>query len=272
MRTAAIVTTFTILGSFAYAAGQGAALRPQPAGAVTRSPVHEDGAVSQRYQGTTMAALAGSGGSCTVGEPLNWFTQVHPMPECADLVWGGVYVSASSVVTSRGVTVDVDGDGRDDHMVLAGDLVDPPSGATRLARSYALRYGAYLGVGKFPTVGAHALFRVTVESTGGDAVITLHPVMSGSVLHEALCAVAKPCDATDREVIFSPIDFKDLDGDGDLDLILEIEVRTPTYEYFTYRVWIENTVKANPPLAGDINRDGAIDGKDLAIVLSGWTG
>ena len=53
-----------------------------------------------------------------------------------------------------------------------------------------------------------------------------------------------------------------MDADGDLDLI---------GSFYDQGFWIENTVKANPPLAADINRDGVVDGKDLASVLAAWT-
>jgi hypothetical protein len=272
MRTAAIVTTFTILGSLAYAAGQGAALRPQPVGAVTRSPVHEDGAVSQRHQGTTMAALAGGDDSCTIGEPLNWFTQVHPLPECGELIWGGFSMTNTSDVVSGTESVDADGDGMNDRLVLLGDGI--VGGSTVLSRSWALTYGAEpTGDTQYgpPLLGEHALFKVVHSLDGGVVTTTLHPVLSRPVVLQALCAVTTPCDASIHYASFTPSDFTDMDGDGDLDLILAITLRTPKYEYFTYRVWIENTVKANPPLAADINRDGVVDGKDLASVLAAWT-
>jgi hypothetical protein len=278
MNTAAIVTTFTILGSLAYAAGHESAIRPQPAGVIERSRFHEGGAdrrrlegTTIRHQGTAMAALAGGDGSCTIGEPLNWFTQVHPLPECADLVWGGFYTAASSLVSSRSLSVDIDGDGRDDHVVLAGDYTDTRSGSTYLVRSYALQYGASASGDYLPSVGSNALFRVTAASSFGDTALTLSPIMSGSVLLDALCAVTKPCDGTVAAVYFTPTDFKDMDDDGDLDLILSLEVANSDWTLTYYRVWIENTVKANPALAADINRDGVVDGKDLATVLASWT-
>jgi hypothetical protein len=273
MNTAAIVTTFTVLGSLAYAAGQGAALRPQPVGAVTRSPMHEDGAVSQRHQGITMAALAGGDGSCTIGEPLNWFTQVHPMHDCGELIWGGFSMTNTSDVVSGTEAVDADGDGLNDRLVLLGDGLI--GGSTVLSRSWALTYGetatGSADMSQPPLLGEHALFKVVHSLTGGGVTTTLHPVLSRSVVLQALCAVTTPCDGSIHYAQFTPSDFTDMDGDGDLDLIMTITTRTPKYEYFTYLVWIENTVKVNPPLAADINRDGVVDGKDLASVLSAWT-
>jgi hypothetical protein len=274
MNTAAIGTTFTILGSLAYAAGQGAAPRPQPAGAVTRSPVHEDVAVSQRHQDTTMAALAGGGESCTIGEPLNWFTQVHPLHDCGELIWGGFSMTNTSDVVSGTESVDADGDGVTDRLVLLGDWLI--GGNTTLGRSWAVTYGeAATGIQddgfQPPLLGEHALFKVVHSLTGGVVTTTLHPVLSRSVVLQALCAVTTPCDGSIHYAQFTPSDFTDMDGDGDLDLILAITLRTPKYEYFTYRVWIENTVKAGSPLAADINRDGVVDGKDLASVLAAWT-
>jgi hypothetical protein len=77
------------------------------------------------------------------------------------------------------------------------------------------------------------------------------------------------CNDASIDEIFQISDLHDMDGDGDLDLIVEVwsydgKSQGPV-------VWIENTVKANPPLAADINRDGVVDGLDLASVLAAWT-
>jgi hypothetical protein len=264
MNTAAIGTTFTILGSLAYAAGQGAAPRPQPAGAVTRSPVHEDVAVSQRHQGTTMAALAGGGESCTIGEPLNWFTQVHPMPECAIHVW------RYSRLNSGTIYEDVDGDGSKDTLSMMRYTIDQDGiSGYQAAESLAISSGSN-NADWACCIGSHVLFQVRTHVGEGGTSLTLNPVMAGARLEEALCQLID-CTKVVNHNIF-PVDLIDMDGDGDLDLVVQLSWENPANYDWQYRVvWIENTAKVNPPLAADINRDGVVDGKDLASVLSAWT-
>ena len=260
MNTAAIVSTFTILGSLAYAAGQGAALRPQPVGAVTRSRVYEDCAVSQRHQGTTMAALAGGDGSCTIGEPLNWFTQVHPLPECAKRVW------ELGSLNDRTSAYDVDADGMRDVMVFMRN-VDGGVGASSYEASDNV-VGSGSNMSYWCCVGAHALFKVVTSVEGGAVSVTLHPVLSGELLRAAFCLVAD-CNNPAIDEIYNIKDLHDVDGDGDLDLIVEIYWHGSTGA--SHVVWIENTVKSDPALAADINRDGVVDGLDLTALLAAWT-
>ena len=80
------------------------------------------------------------------------------------------------------------------------------------------------------------------------------------------------CQATfpGSTVVMESVGCRDIDGDGDLDAAVLLAINNWAFSRW---VWLENTgYEASNGLAGDINPDGAIDGKDLAIVLAGWTG
>jgi hypothetical protein len=73
-----------------------------------------------------------------------------------------------------------------------------------------------------------------------------------------------------RTVHTEDFGWRDLDDDGDLDLV--VQIRVDDWKAIHW-YWLENTgYEASNGFAGDVNRDGAVDGKDLAIVLAGWTG
>jgi hypothetical protein len=265
MNTAAIGTTFTILGSLAYAAGQGAALRPQPIGAVSCSSVHEDSAVSQRHQGTTMAALAGGDGSCTIGEPLNWFTQVHVLPECVGAYLQHLYLGPGTSA------FDVDGDGTRDQIVL---LREVPDGAGAGGMVYQNTLLVSAKANGYCCIGQHLLFKTDFAVTGNSVSMVVVPLLDSALVINAVCELADApnCDDLflDGNVQIAFADLRDMDSDGDLDALLRVEW-SMAWGFGLRMIWIENTVKAGSPLAADINRDGVVDGKDLASVLAAWT-
>jgi hypothetical protein len=208
------------------------------------------------------------GDNCTVGEPLNWFTTVHPLPECAELIWGGFTDWADQIVGSA--EVDADGDGTEDRLVMLGSVVG--DGSIRLKRGPTLFFGtAVVGSAWLPLLDDHALYKVDYSAGGNQFSASLSPVMSGSVLLDALCSVTSPCDASVLQAEFSVLALTDMDGDGDRDLVLRINVYADDWVLTPHRVWIENTAKTTPPLAADVNKDGVVDGKDLATVLASWT-
>jgi hypothetical protein len=235
MNTAAIVSTFTVLGSLAYAAGQGAALGPQPVGAVTRSPVHEDGAVSQRHQGTTMAALAGGDGSCTIGEPLNWFTTPRPLPACFT-IRSMHYKDAE----------DINRDGEAEFIDYVGGVV--------------------LSVAGVAQPGGCVAYITQTNWDGEEVVLTRHCVASS----ESVATYAAERFPDQTVTTYFDSGLRDIDKDGDLDLVLMLDMQAPPH--YPYYVWLENTgYEASNGVAADINRDGVVDGKDLASVLAAWT-
>ncbi len=263
MNVFTVVVAGSIVGSLAYAAHQGRPVSAQPDGAAVHSSNHEGLVLGQRPKGHAMAALGG-GGECTIGEPLNWFTNVHVLPECAVHVWR--YSRFDSGVLSD----DVDGNGRKDTLAIMR-YVNDQDGILgyRVAEDLALTPSS--GNADWACcIGTHALFLVSTHFEGSTTSVSLVPVMEGSVLQAAMCQVAD-CSSLENNSIF-PVDLTDMDGDGDLDLVVRLGWWDPTNDNWQYRVvWIENTVKANPPLAADINRDGVVDGKDLAAVLAAWT-
>ena len=61
--------------------------------------------------GETVAMMSST--QCIGGAPLNWFTEVHLLPTCANLVWSGTYINS--------VRADVNNDGAiEDISLLRG--------------------------------------------------------------------------------------------------------------------------------------------------------
>jgi hypothetical protein len=288
MRTAAIIITFTILGSLVYAAGQGPVTRPQPLGAVTRPPVHAGGVARQRQQdmaarredraaqhlGNTMYAVAGGDGYCAIGEPLNWFTQVHVLPSCLNATLGYTYAGESGF--------DCNADGNLDWLAYVTNVSETEceqgdSDCVQVGATYFSMSGGWWYPDSpyppnddlFPFPNAAGLYRISLSQSDGVTTVTYHSVLSGAVLNAAICAVAD-CEAPGLNVGAYAKTLHDWDGDGDLDLFVYVYWSTSS-QWGSGMVLIENTVKANPALAADINRDGVVDGKDLATVLSAWT-
>jgi hypothetical protein len=228
----------------------------------------------------------GGEGECVIGEPLNWFTTVHVLPPCA----GGTFYNTWSEFGAQ----DVDGDGRNDHLVLI-HRVSPPQPDTDCTCSqcfclefggniynfntYAIVGGLINGTGNtvpFPFSSEVGVYRYSLSRSGSATTVTYECVLSGTVLNAAVCAVA-PCNTPNFNCSISPKQFHDWDGDGDLDLVAELywyvydsQTASKT-SYGLVMIVVENTVKSDPPLAADINGDGIVDGKDLASVLSAWT-
>lgn len=256
MKAPAIIASVTIACSLGFAAGQGRLPAP-PQAPMHPSLTQMSGGKQIGSHESGVAMQVGGDGECTIGEPLNWFTNVHVLPECV----GGVFISP----LLDGLYVsDVDGDGRQDQIILF------TTGAGEGLKTY-YQWSNY-SYEPFPEeVG---LYRMSRGFANGESTTSYQSVMSGSVLNAAVCAIA-PCNSPQLYVSATPHELSDWDGDGDLDLVLtiywSIVVPDGPFETGIGVVLVENTAKSHPRLAADINQDGVVDGKDLASVLSAWS-
>ena len=82
-------------------------------------------------------------------------------------------------------------------------------------------------------------------------------------------------DNSDVDSIFASVrSFFDVDGDGLRDALLRVtSYLVDGQTQITKTYWYRNQL--NPPdarLSGDVNNDGQVNGADLTVVLSDWTG
>ena len=247
MKTPAIIATATIVGSIAYAAGQG--------GAGKQSPVNPSGTLAHSMQEET-TSVAGIAADCPSGESLVWFSENPRVVPCANGSTSQPFVTARLI---HGAS-DVNGDGVDEYLGLFGspDVI----------------------VNGTPTIASAKIWiNRTNQTTGAPTQIrdevTVVPVNFGAWVQATYPgttqASVRMADGDGPYGMDLSAGLRDMDGDGDLDYLTILYRESDGFSSLS-QVWFENIgyEKPAPPIAADLNRDGKVDGADLGMLLVAW--
>lgn len=250
MKTPAIIASLTIVGSIAYAAGQGVAGKQasaMPSGAQAHS---------MQEQEPPSGIMQGARTDCPSGEPVTWFLQTPHIIECNNSGGTGIGVLG-------GGAVDVNGDGRLEFY-----------GGTGYASQDIVLNGSSIGVSLSiwvnridPATQKPTAIRDLVEvipSSLGQWVLATYPSTTVATVYIA--------DTDDYNFGNRSSGWRDMDADGDLDYLVRLYVQSGSASPVYSQIWFENTgfEKAAPPVAADLNRDGRVDGADLGMLLVAW--
>ena len=244
MKTAAIFSSLTVVGSIAYAAGSQGVAGKQP-------PLMPSGSQAHSMQEEIPQARMQMTGCQT--DPAVWFNST---PKRLRLCVGSNTIG-NTVGRIPLNSADVNADG-----IL--EYFDTLNGEDIQIRSF----------GTPPTTKPLLLRSVTVD-TDTETVVYRNSVIdvgasTGESIYQSLSAIGWN-HATD--IFLSPSGWRDVDHDGDLDLMCS------AYWYSSQLIgtwstdfWFENIGYNNPaaPPAADLNRDGRVDGADLALLLYAW--
>lgn len=228
MKTPAIISALTVVGSIAFAAGQSQTVRVMP---------DEE----KPLEGEMPPMMAMGAGSCDYGAlpQDNWFSPVlRPITMCPGSDQASYW---SREVASR---TDVNGDGSVEFFwVVTGSNIFAPS--------------------NLDTV----LMRQTYEVVGG---VTYERWVSCLRRQVAADALRQTYPQVTYGTIGSVV-WRDMDADGDADLVVRFQ--SGGGNGVPLSGWFENIgyEKPDPPLAADINQDGAVNGDDLGLLLAAWT-
>jgi hypothetical protein len=234
MKTPAIITSLTVVGSIAYAAGSQGVSSKQPPMMPSRSQAHS----MQEEMRQTRMQMAGE---CIQGAGKNWFTKVHTVSDGC---------SAIADVTCR---QDINGDGIAEYLMIGG--------------------GLFLRDGQGSTV-CLAITNEAVESSDGPAFINSCVLNSSVLEDFVTSNFPKATWGDAWFVGFRDMDDdQDLDLVVNLNLRNAEgppSDEMPTWSA-SQEVWIENTEFPHTNnVAADLNRDGIVDGNDLGNLLAAW--
>jgi hypothetical protein len=194
---------------------------------------------------------------------------IHQFPRAIPYPW------VNSLTCADPGIADVNGDGTSDHFddpsevtggipiaVVNGQVGFPPG-----TDSIDLTANAVNQAGTSTRI---SLTRIPLIRAGFGDWITTHlppiPDNEGQVL--VFLRFPTPSGQSQRA------GWRDMDADGDLDYVCTFWVYrfSGTQDILGGQLWFENIgyEKAPPPLAADLNRDGAVDGVDLGLLLAAW--
>ena len=210
--------------------------------------------------------------ACSEDEPIALFDQVGEVlclgtPQDSKPYWFKVPFGFSP--EQQFAATDLDGDGRQDRLIFNAMLQTEPW-EMNFDQPSSLRY-EYI-----PSAGTW-LFRN--EGPSGDPVLsyqTIRPTEQGwSLVNTPVLFdfdLVVPDNISGSWTMYPSL--YDVDGDSRSDLVLVWFMNTqcnPGANCVAEATWHRN-VSAGTPLGGDVNNDGQVNGADLTIVLSDWTG
>ena len=245
MKIAAIISTATIAGSIAYAAGQQSGTK-QP-------PMMPSGAQAHSMQEEMPQGQMQLAGGCQTN-PAHWF---NPIPKRLVVCIGsgntpqriGMLPLGAADVNRDGVNEffdtnyfgSWDNDGYNELGVLVRSLDSP--------------------------IGGTLLYRSTTEVQPNQTIVLRNSVLDvdASVGDEIRGWLGNPSIS---QISMRAKGWRDIDSDGDLDLIAEAAFTSGD----GLDLWFENIGYEMPttPVAADLNRDGRVDGADLGLLLYAW--
>jgi hypothetical protein len=235
MKTPAAIASLTVVGSIAFAAGQGTTANPP-------KPRTSD---IQQPDSQPRLVMAG----CQT-DPSAWF---DPIPKRLRPCIGN-QLQANTIGRLPIFAADVNADGNIEYFdILNNEEVTVLSGET-------------------PVITKPLLYQSVTESAALGTTVYRNSVIDvGAATGQSIEAALGYTNITN--IYLFPNGWRDIDHDGDLDLITQVRFRVGMTSYFdSADFWFENIgyEVSQPPLAADLNNDGIVDGADLGILLSVW--
>ncbi len=235
-----------------------AAKSPQ---SVADAPMLRANEMRRAMDGTPPTMPMGGGDGCVEGEPLNWFGEIRELPECSYSCFDGscrydiAFVGFESNFTSMGLhgarrALDVDSDGAEEFVV----------GKSRM-----------LVLEGNPSPDECLLYLEDLAVDEGGAAFRKSCVLDTNALREY--AIGAAGSVNYYNIFCGAVGWRDMDLDGDYDLLVAVVGRNYAGDQVLGRVvWLENTgFEKQAYAAGDINKDGVVDGVDISILLSDWS-